>query len=113
MSPYPQEDAGARLRFETHREGDATVIQCFGRLTLEQADTLKAFGKNLIPQSTRIVLDLKEITRMDSTGLGAVVGLYVSARKADCGFLVINCNNSIRELLRVTHLLSILTGEVG
>ena len=113
MPPSPREDVNTRLRFETHREGDTTVIQCFGRLTLEQADALKSFGKNLIPQSKRIVLDLKEITRMDSAGLGAVVGLYVSARKANCDFLLINCNNSVKDLLRVSHLLSILAGEVG
>jgi anti-anti-sigma factor len=111
MSPSPAEDATTGLRFETHREGDVAVIQCFGRLTIENADTLKTYGKDLIPQSKRIVLDLKGISRMDSTGLGAVVGLYVSARKAGRDFLLINCNNSVRELLQVTHLLSVLCAE--
>ena len=107
MSPDPQEAATSGLRLQTHQQGDDTVIQCSGRLTVEHAAALKSHGKSVIPQSKRIVLDLKEVTRMDSAGLGAVVGLYVSARKAKCDFLLINYNKSIRDLLGITHLLSV------
>lgn len=107
MSQDPPEAAATGLRLETHQRDDATVIQCAGRLTLEHAAALKSHGKTLIPHSKRIVLDLKEVTRMDSAGLGAVVGLYVSARKAKCEFLLINYNNSIRDLLGITHLLAV------
>ena len=112
MSQNPPEARTTRLRLETHRRDDATVIECAGRLTVEDAETLRNLGKALISQSKRIVLDLKEVTRMDSGGLGAVVGLYTSARKANCDFLLINCNKSIEDLLAMTHLLSILSGEV-
>ncbi len=107
MSPDPPKAATTGLRLETHHRDDATVIQCAGSLTLEHAPALKSLGKTLIPQSRQIVVDLKEVTRMDSAGLGAVVGLYVSARKAKCDFLLINYNNSIRDLLGITHLLSV------
>jgi anti-sigma B factor antagonist len=105
--------ASTRLRLAPHRRDDTTVIECAGRLTFEHADALKDLGKSLIPQSKRIVLDLKEVTRMDSGGLGAVVGLYISARKANCDFVLINYNSSIEDLLKVAHLLSILSGDVG
>jgi anti-sigma B factor antagonist len=108
-SPKP---ATTRLRLDTHRRGDDTVIECAGKLTVENAEALKDLGKTLIPQSRRIVLDLKQVTRMDSGGLGTVVGLYISARKANCDFVLINYNKSIEDLLGITHLLSILSGEV-
>lgn len=107
MSPDPPPAATTGLRLETHQQADATVIQCAGSLTLENALALKSQGKTLIPQSKRIVLDLKEVVRMDSAGLGAVVGLYVSARKAKCEFLLINYNKSIKDLLGISHLLSV------
>lgn len=113
MSPDPKEAASTGLRLETHQQDDATVIRCAGKLTLEHAEALRSLGRTLIPQSRRIVLDLKEVTRMDSAGLGAVVGLYVSARKAQCDLLLSNYNNSIEDLLRIAQLLSILSGEVG
>lgn len=107
MSPDPPEAATTGLRLETHQRGDDTVIECAGRLTLENAAALKSHGKAVIPHSKRLVLDLKEVTRMDSAGLGAVVGLYISARKAKCEFLLINYDNSIRDLLGITQLLSV------
>jgi anti-sigma B factor antagonist len=107
MSPDPQKIAATGLRLETHQQDDATVIKCAGSLTLENAEALKSHGKTLIPQSKRFVVDLKDVTRMDSAGLGAVVGLYVSAKKAKCEFLLINYSNSIRDLLGMTHLLSV------
>ena len=107
MSPDPPKAATTRLRLETRHQGDDTVIYCAGSLTLENAEGLKTHGKTLIPQSKRIVLDLKEVARMDSAGLGAVVGLYVSAKKANCEFLLINYSKSIRDLLGMTHLLSV------
>jgi anti-sigma B factor antagonist len=107
MSPDPQQAATTGLRLETQHKEDATVIKCTGKLTLEHAEALKSLGKTLIPQSKRLVVDLKEVTRMDSAGLGAVVGLYVSTKKAKCDFLLINYSNSIKDLLGMTHLLSV------
>ena len=89
------------------RDGDATVIQCAGRLTAEHSEALKTHVKGLIPQAKRIVLDLKDVTRMDSSGLGAVVGIYTSARRAKCDFLLINYNKSVKDLLGITNLLSV------
>lgn len=107
MLPNPQEAAIAGLRLETRTEGDDTIIRCAGRLTLENAEVLKNAGKAAIPSSKRIVLDLKEVNRMDSAGLGALVGLYVSARKAKCDFLLINYSQPVRDLLGIAHLLSV------
>jgi anti-anti-sigma factor len=54
-----------------------------------------------------MVLDLSEVTRMDSSGLGTVVGLYLSARNKSCDFDLINLNKQIRDLLAISNLLSI------
>jgi anti-sigma B factor antagonist len=107
MAPDPREAATTELRLQTHDQDDATVIECAGRLTLENTEALKSLGKSVIPQSKRLVVDLKEVTRMDSAGLGAVVGLYISARRAKCDFQLVNYNNSIRTLLGMTNLLSV------
>jgi anti-anti-sigma factor len=54
------------------------------------------------------VLDLTDLTHMDSTGLGTVVRLYVHAKSAGCLLQLMNIGPSIRQLLGVTHLLSVL-----
>ncbi|HEX6908706.1 MAG TPA: STAS domain-containing protein, partial [Terriglobales bacterium] len=60
----------------------------------------------LIPQTRLLVLDLTGLAYMDSSGLGVLVGLYVSARTAGCQLQLINLNQRIRQLLGMTHLLS-------
>ena len=86
---------------------DAIVIQCVGTLMLESSDFLKREVKNRIPEKGRMVLDLSEVTRMDSSGLGALVALYLSARGRGCAFNLINLSKQVRDLLGLSNLLSV------
>jgi anti-anti-sigma factor len=65
--------------------------------------------KALIPQTKRIVLDLTDLTHMDSMGLGTLVRLYVSARAAGCDLELVNLGKRIRQLLGMTNLMSFFT----
>jgi len=96
-----------RLKLNIYTKEDATVVECSGRLTADASGMLKNEVKGLIPHSKRIVLDLTALTLMDSSGLGAVVGLYVSAKAASCDLRLINLNKQVRELLGMTNLLSV------
>ena len=73
------------LILQTQPSGDeAMVVRCKGGLTVEHSEVLKNHVRNLLPATRRIILDLQELNRMDSSGLGAIVGLYISAKKCGC-----------------------------
>jgi anti-sigma B factor antagonist len=95
------------LILETSANEDGTVVRCAGRLTSETSPLLKAEVKALLADKRRVILDLTELAYMDSAGLGALVGLYISAKKAGCEMQLVNLSPRIRELLGVTHLLSV------
>ncbi len=80
---------------------------CSGRLTAGLTTNLKEKVKDLIPRAKLIVLDLTDLQYMDSSGLGAIVGLYVSARRANRDLRLVNLNKRVRELLGMTNLLSV------
>jgi anti-sigma B factor antagonist len=61
----------------------------------------------LIEQYKTIVLDLTDVSYMDSSGLGALVGLFVSAKRAGKQLKLINLSARIQDLLRLTNLLSV------
>jgi anti-sigma B factor antagonist len=82
------------------------VIECRGRLVREATDQLRQTVKPLLSKTKCVVLDLTALAHMDSSGLGTVVGLYVSAKTAGCQLQLINLNQRIRQLLGMTHLLS-------
>ncbi len=96
-----------RLMLRTFQRDDATIVSCSGRLTLDYTDLLKAEVKKHIPRAKRIVLDLTEVTYMDSSGLGTLIGLYVSCKTAHCSLELINLSKRVRELLGLTNVLSV------
>jgi anti-anti-sigma factor len=103
------------LTLDIVRSGNEAVVRCRGKLTAGVTDVLYTEVRKLIPGSKRIVLDLTELTHMDSMGLGAVVRLYVSAKSAGCDLQLINLGKRVWQLLVVTNLLSVLSsvGETG
>ena len=107
MRMNPTDAPPPRLRLHVSAKEDATVVECSGRLTADVAAILRNEVRDLIPRSKRIVIDLTDLTHMDSSGLGALVGLYVSARRASCELRLINLNKQVRELLGMTNLLSV------
>jgi len=86
---------------------DATVVRCTGRLTVETSPQLKTEVKALLPAKRRLILDMSELGYMDSSGLGALVALYISAKGAKCQFELLNVTPRIRELLSMTNVLSV------
>ena len=96
------------LRLEDERKGDAMIVHCRGKLVAGVTDVLTNHVKKLIPDNKRIILDLTDLTHMDSMGIGAVARLYVSATSAGGSLQLINLAPRIRQLLGITNLLSVL-----
>jgi anti-sigma B factor antagonist len=112
MSDTP---APPRLTLDIDRTDNVTIVRCHGQLVSEVSHILYSKVRPMIPATKRIVLDLSDVTRMDSMGLGCLVGLYTSARAAGCELQLLNIGKRIRELLGLTNLLSVFTiiGEQG
>ena len=103
-------DAGSSARgFRVQRKElkDCSVVECFGRLTSENVPMLKEEMREACGRKGRILLDLKEVPMMDSSGLGALVALHVSARTRGCRLEVVNASKQILELFSMTNVLSL------
>jgi anti-sigma B factor antagonist len=86
---------------------DVLVAECHGKLTFENTQVLKDAVRDKIPGHKRLVIDLKEVPQVDSSGLGTVVGLYVSGRTRGCHVEIANASKQIRDLFSMTNLLSL------
>lgn len=111
----PTPTAAPQLTIDVEQEGTTTIVRCHGRLVSGVTDVLYSNVRPLIPGSKRIVLDLTDLTYMDSMGLGTLMRLYVSARAAGCSLELINIGKRIRELLELTNIWSVFAtvGERG
>jgi anti-sigma B factor antagonist len=92
---------------EIQRSGEATVVRCHGALVSGTSNILQNDVKELISGSARIVLDLKDLTYIDSMGIGALVRLYVSAKSAGCSLQLINIGGRVQQVLGITNLLTV------
>ena len=95
------------FRIQQSEAEDCLVIECFGKLVSENVPALKQAMVEACTRKRRIVLDLKEVPMMDSSGLGAVVSLHVSARTRGCKLEVVNASKQIRDLFSMTNVLSL------
>jgi anti-sigma B factor antagonist len=100
----------SQLKLETVRTPEETLVRCTGRITSATSDTLQTTIRGLIPEAKRVVLDLADVNYIDSSGLGALVGLYVTATKQHCQLKLIHPNQRVKELFRITKLASVFEG---
>jgi anti-sigma B factor antagonist len=103
------------LALDIDRNARPIVVRCHGKLVAGVGDVLYSQVKPLLPDHKRIILDLTELTRMDSLGLGTLARLYVSARTAGCNLELMNLGKQVRLLLGTAHMLNAFTivGEHG
>jgi anti-anti-sigma factor len=88
---------------------DEAIVQCSGRLTSDTAEKLRDAVKPLISESKFVVLDLNYVSYMDSSGLGTIVGLSVSAKVAGSQLKLVHLNERLKELFSLTRLGQFLT----
>lgn len=95
------------LSLSAETQPDCVLVRCGGRLVAGQAPRLQAEIKPLILEGRRVILDLTDVTHMDSLGLGSIVSLYVSAKSSGGCLELINFGEKIRLLFSMTNLLSV------
>lgn len=105
----PNAAATKLLTLDVEQKGSTWLVHCHGRLIAGVCNVLYDQVHELIPGSTRIVLDLTDLKFVDSMGLGTLVRLYVSARSAGSCLELINLGKQVRELLGLTHLISVFS----
>ena len=103
------------LTIEIEHTPNAAVVKCHGKLVAGVGEVLYVPVNALFANHKRVVIDLTDLTRMDSLGLGTLVRLYVSARSAGSCVELINVGKQIRELLGITNMLKVFAdmGENG
>jgi anti-anti-sigma factor len=82
-----------------------TLVKCYGRLVGDASGKLKDTVKPLILNGGRIIIDLGDVDHLDSSAIGALVGLKVSA--INHGYCILELDNvtpRVLELLRITNL---------
>jgi anti-sigma B factor antagonist len=92
-----------------HDVEGVSVARLSGRIILgEESSALREAVQSLMAAGKKkVVLDMSDVTYIDSAGLGILVGCYVSAGKQGAIVRLCSLGNKFREVLQLTRLLTI------
>jgi anti-sigma B factor antagonist len=99
----------ALLEIEEHRVGDVTILRLSGRLELDAGDlTLRDRINGLVEQDrTRLVLDMQGVSRLDSAGIGMLVGKYLSVKRRGGTIKLLHLTARTNRLMDMTRLVTV------
>jgi anti-anti-sigma factor len=98
------------LQVSIRESGDVTILDLRGRATIGvDSDLLIGHLNKLVATGVlKLLLNLAEVTQLDSSGISAIVGTYVSLRR-QAGSLKLLCpRGRVRAVLRVVRLPEII-----
>ena len=95
----------------TNREVDGvSVVALDGRIVLgEESNALREKVKGLLAEGKKkIVLNVNNITFIDSAGLGTLVSSHHTAKKEGASVRLCHLDNKFQQVLQITKLLTVL-----
>lgn len=86
-----------------------SVIRLHGRIVLgpESSSLRDAIKQAVADGKLKILLDMSEVTYIDSAGLGILVAGYVSGRNHGASIKLSGLGNKFREIMQITRLFTI------
>jgi anti-sigma B factor antagonist len=93
----------------TQRSVDGVkVIECSGRIVFgQEATELRDEVKKELSETNRIVLNLANVSYIDSGGIGTLVSLFTSARNSGGDIKLANLTKRVSDLLQITKLVTV------
>jgi anti-sigma B factor antagonist len=87
-------------------EGAVVIVNLCGRITLGDGwGTLRETVRSLLLQGDRLILlNMKDVSYIDSAGLGELVGSYATVTKQGGQLKLVYTENKVRDVLQVTRL---------
>ena len=96
------------LQIASRQVGDVAVMDLGGRLVLDECELFRRAVEDLIKQNhLKIVLNLKDVSYIDSAGVGMMVGKYLSVRRSGGDVKLLHLSPRSHRVMTITKLLTV------
>lgn len=96
------------LKIEKRLVEGVAIVSCNGRIMFgEEANALRASLKETLSNTRQLILNLSDVTYIDSGGLGTLVGVYSSARAGGADIRLTGLGQRLRDVLQITKLATV------
>jgi anti-sigma B factor antagonist len=102
MRRISAKDVAQPLRMELEQHQDTVVLLASGEIDVAHADRLRTRLLELIEAFRRVVLDLRGVEFIDSTGLHCVLEIEAASQAAGVEFMLIRGPARVQRLFELT-----------
>jgi anti-sigma B factor antagonist len=97
------------IKLNTRQVGDVTVVDLAGRITLgEGSSTMRDALRDLLAKGNKkILLNLGEVSYIDSSGIGELVSAFTTVTNQGGQLKLLGLNKRIKDLLQITKLYTV------
>ncbi len=94
------------LTAKTRRVGNVAIVDLSGKVTLgENTGILRDELRSVLAQGNKnIVLNMKDVSYVDSAGLGELVGVYTTATNQGGAVKLLHLQGKMKDLMQITKL---------
>lgn len=99
----------AQLNIKERASGDVTILDLSGRITIGDGSVQlrEAVRKLLDEGKKKILLNLGDVSYVDSSGIGELVSSYTTTNNNGGELKLLNLTRKIQDLLMITKLLTV------
>ena len=99
----------AQLNIKDRQAGDVTILDLSGKITIGEGSVQlrEAVRKLLDEGKKKILLNLGDVSYVDSSGIGELVSSYTTTNNQGGQLKLLNLTKKIQDLLMITKLLTV------
>lgn len=97
------------MKISQRREGDVLIMELAGRMTIGEGDTQagEAVRSAVTSGEMKILLDMRDVPVLDSSGVGELVSAYTSASNRGATIKLLKLAPRVGDVLKSTRLTGI------
>ena len=97
------------MKIKTRQVDGVTIMDCSGRITLGEGSVqLRDAVRDLLAKgSKQILLNLGDVTYIDSSGIGELVSAFTTVRNQGGDLKLLNLTKKVHDLLQITKLYTV------
>jgi anti-sigma B factor antagonist len=97
------------MKIKTRQVDGVTIVDSSGRITLGEGSVqLRDAVRDLLAKgSKQILLNLGDVTYIDSSGIGELVSAYTTVRNQGGDLKLLNLTKKVHDLLQITKLYTV------
>ena len=97
------------MKLSTRQVDGVTIVDCSGRITLGEGSVqLRDAVRDLLSKGQKhILLNLGDVTYIDSSGIGELVSAFTTAKNQGGELKLLNLTRKVHDLLQITKLYTV------